>query len=119
MSNIKVFRIGFLLTLFVFCIFSGTVRTQEKKECWNSPGGGQTVYGQFTVPDRWRDSYKPKIQYSSDTITAGGSITLWVDSGGHACPSYNWSVSETGYSISPGTTNNDLETVTLSCDAGT
>ena len=119
MLKIKLFRIGFLLTLFVFCILSGTVRTQEKKECWNCPGGGQTVYGEFTFPDGWRDPYRPKIKYSSDTIAAGGSITLWVDSGGTALPPYNWSVSETGYSISPSTTNNDLETVTLTCASGT
>ncbi|MBW2344884.1 MAG: hypothetical protein JRF53_12905 [Deltaproteobacteria bacterium] len=115
----KLFRIGFLLTLFVFCIFSGTVQTQEKEECWNSPGGGQSLYDEFTFPDEWRDPYKPKIKYSSDTIAAGYSITLWVDSGGHGLPPYNWSVSETGYSISPSTTNNDLETVTLTCAAGT
>ena len=119
MLKTKIFRIGFLLTLFVFFILSGTVQTQEKRECWDSPGGGPTVTGEYTVPDKWRDSYKPKIKSSSDTIVAGGSITLWVESGGHGIPPYNWSVSETGYSISPGTTNSDLETVTLTCDTGT
>jgi len=119
MLKIKLFRIGSLLTLFVFCTFSGTVQTQEKKECWNCPGGGQTLYDEFTVPDEWRDPYKPKIKSSSDTIAAGDSITLWVDSGGQACPLYHWSVSGTGYSISPSTTNTAPETVSLTCAAGT
>ncbi|MBW1707274.1 MAG: hypothetical protein JRJ86_19290 [Deltaproteobacteria bacterium] len=81
--------------------------------------GGQTLYDEFTFPDGWRDPYKPKIKSSSDTIDAGGSITLWVDSGGHGIPPYNWSVSETGYSISPSITNNYAETVTLTCASGT
>jgi hypothetical protein len=119
MLKIKVFRIGFLLTLFVFCVFSGTVRTQEKKECWNCPSGGQTVSGEFTVPEEWRDPYKPEIESSSVTIEAGGSITLWVDSDRHGSPPYNWGVSGTGYSISPSTTNNPAETITLTCAAGT
>ena len=122
MLKTKVFRIGFLLTLFVFCIFSGTVRTQEKEEkieCWNCEVGESTLYNDFTVPQDWREAYKPKIKSSSDTIAAGGSITLWVDSIAHGIPPYNWSVSGTGYSISPTTTNTAPETVTLTCDAGT
>jgi hypothetical protein len=122
MSKNKVFSIGFLLTLFVFFIFSGTVRTQEtqeKKECWNCEVGESTLYDDFTVPENWRASYKPKIKSSSDTIDAGGSITLWVDSERHGLPPYNWGVSGTGYSISPGTTNNHAETVTLTCASGT
>jgi len=122
MLKTKVFRIGFLLTLFVFCIFSGTVRTQEtqeRKESWNCLRGGSTLYDDFIFTDEWREAYKPKIKSSSDTIAADGSITLWVDSGGHSLPPYNWSVSGTGYSISPTTTNNYGETVTLTCASGT
>ncbi len=40
--------------------------------------------------------FTPDIDSSADTIAAGGSITLWVDSGGLACPPYNWSVSGNG-----------------------
>ena len=122
MLKTKGSKIGFLLTLFVLCIFSGTVRTQETQEeieCWNCLIGNQTLFDDFTVLQHWRDSYKPKIKSSRDEIDAGGSITLWVDSGGKSLPPYNWSVSETGYSISPGTTNSALETVTLTCDEGT
>ena len=61
----------------------------------------------------------PDIDSSSDEIAAGGSITLWVDSGGLACPPYNWSVSGNGYSLDKSTTNNDMETVTLTCASGT
>jgi hypothetical protein len=122
MLKIKVIRIGFLFAFFGFCVFSGTVRTQEtqeKKECWNCESGGSTLYDDFTVPENWRASYKPKIKSSSDTIAAGGSITLWVESGGYAFSPYNWSVSETGYSISPSTTNNCAEIVILTCASGT
>lgn len=62
--------------------------------------------------------FTPDIYASSATIAAGGSITLYVDSGGTACPDYEWSVSGTGYSIDS-TTENDLETVTLTSAAGT
>jgi hypothetical protein len=122
MLKIKVIRIGFLFAFFGFCVFSGTVRTQEtqeKKECWNCESGGSTLYDDFTVPENWRASYKPKIKSSSDTIAAGGSITAWVDSTYLACPPYQWSVSGTGYSLDKSTTQNDLETVTLSSAAGT
>lgn len=122
MLKTKGFRIGLFLTLFVLCIFSGTVRTQEtneKTECWNLKHGGSTCSGGYTVTKKWSDSYKPKIKSSSDTIAAGGSITLWVDSERHGLPPYNWSVSGTGYSISPTTTNNNSETVTLTCESGT
>ena len=122
MLKTKGSKIGFLLTLFVLCIFSGTVQTQETQEeieCWNCLIGNQTLFHDFTVPENWRDSYKPKIKSSSDTIAAGGSITLWVDSGTKSLPPYNWSVSETGYSISPGTTDTAPERVTLTCAEGT
>ncbi len=61
---------------------------------------------------------KPEIYGSRETIVPGGSITLWVDSGGLACPPYHWSTTGKGYSISATTTQNDLETVTLTSDGG-
>lgn len=62
---------------------------------------------------------EPTIVASSSTIAAGGSITVWVDSDGLACPPYEWSISGTGYSLNKTTTNNDLETVTVSLTTGT
>ena len=61
---------------------------------------------------------QPEIKVSSETIASNSDISLWVDSGGLACPDYEWSVSGTGYSLDDSTTKNDLETVTLSCAAG-
>lgn len=63
------------------------------------------------------NKYKPMIVSSGTTIAPGGSIELWVDSGGLAVPPYTWSVSGLGYSIDS-QSNSDLETVTLTSAAG-
>ena len=63
--------------------------------------------------------FTPDIAYDAPPeIAAGGTKSLWVDSGGLACPPYTWSVSGTGYSITP-QTENDLEVATLTSAAGT
>jgi len=59
----------------------------------------------------------PTIYASSLTIAPEGTITLYVDSGGTACPPYSWSVSGVGYTLDKNTTENDLETVTLTAPA--
>jgi len=51
---------------------------------------------------------------ADNEIESAGSVNLWVDSGGTACPPYTWSTSSTGWSLNSNKTNNDLETVTLS-----
>jgi hypothetical protein len=61
----------------------------------------------------------PTIKASASEITSGGSITLWVDSGGKACPDFTWSVSSAKYSLNKSKTNNDLETVTMTAASGT
>jgi hypothetical protein len=60
----------------------------------------------------------PTIKTSADTIASGGSITLWVDSGGKACPDLTWSVSSTKYSLNKFKTTADLETVTMTAASG-
>ena len=60
----------------------------------------------------------PEPSSTSDEVSPGGSIALWVDSGGYGCAPYSWSVSGTGYSIDS-ETSNDLEIVTLNSAAGT
>jgi hypothetical protein len=87
----------------------------DKKDVPQTP----TPPGNAEYPEDWRDQYRPTIYASSETITAEGSITLWVDSGGKACAPYTWEVSGTGYSLDKSQTDNDLETVTLSCASGT
>ena len=62
---------------------------------------------------------KPKIYSSSEDIVPGGTIDLWVDTGGSGCPPYTWSVSGTGYSLSGTTTYSKEQIVTLSCNQGT
>jgi hypothetical protein len=61
----------------------------------------------------------PTIKASASTIASGGSITLWVDSGGKACPDFTWSVSNAKYTLNKSKTTNDLETVTLRAASGT
>jgi hypothetical protein len=59
----------------------------------------------------------PTIVASDSTIDPGGSITLYVDSGGLACPPYTWEVDDIAYSITS-ETDNDLEEATLSASSG-
>jgi hypothetical protein len=61
----------------------------------------------------------PTIKASASTIASGGSITLWVDSGGKACPDFNWSISSAKYTLNKNKTTNDLETVTMTAASGT
>jgi hypothetical protein len=61
----------------------------------------------------------PTIKASATTIASGGSITLWVDSGGKACPDFTWSVSSAKYTLNKSKTTNDLETVTMTAASGT
>jgi hypothetical protein len=84
----------------------------DKKDAMQTP----TPPGNTEYTDKWRDQYGPTIydDDGDDMIGPGGSVSLWVDSRGLACPPYNWSTSSTGWSLSSSETNNDLETVTLS-----
>jgi hypothetical protein len=59
----------------------------------------------------------PTIVASASTIAPGGSITLYVDSGGLACPPYSWETDDIAYSITS-ETDNDLEEATLSASSG-
>lgn len=61
---------------------------------------------------------EPTIYASDTVIDAGGSITLYVDSGKLACPPFTWEVNDAAYSITSHTYA-DLETATLTADAGT
>jgi hypothetical protein len=59
----------------------------------------------------------PTIVASDSTIDPGGSITLYVDSGGLACPPYTWEVDDASYQITS-ETENDLENATLTANSG-
>jgi hypothetical protein len=61
----------------------------------------------------------PTIKASTSEIKSGSSITLWVDSGGKACPDFTWSVSNAKYTLNKSKTVNDLETVTMTAASGT
>jgi hypothetical protein len=64
------------------------------------------------------DENKPTIISSSGTVSPGGSITLWVNSGGLANAPYSWSTSNGKYTLNKNSTNGDLETVTLTAASG-
>lgn len=51
----------------------------------------------------------PTINYIGDTLVVGNNKEVWVDSGGLACPPYNWEVTGLGYSMSQAQTTNDIE----------
>lgn len=65
--------------------------------------------------------YEPDIYASAETIDPGGTVDLWVDSDGNACPPYTWSLSSgsTGYVLSSYVTEDDLEITTLTSASGT
>jgi hypothetical protein len=60
----------------------------------------------------------PTIKASASTIAPGGSITLWVDSGGKACPDFTWSISSAKYTLNKSKTTADFETVTMTAASG-
>jgi len=85
------------------------------EDCADKEGVTQTPTppGNAEYAGNWRNQYGPTI-YDDDMIGSGGSVNLWVDSGGAACPPYTWSTSSAGWSLDSSTTGDDLETVTLS-----
>ncbi len=90
-------------------------------DCADKDGITQTPTppGNAEYTEDWRSQYRPTIYASDDEIDPEGTITLYADSGGTACPPYSWSVSGTGYSLDKNETDNDLETVTLTAPAST
>jgi hypothetical protein len=89
----------------------------------NNEQGVPTKAGNVIISDNWRSDCEctgavPTITANSDTIAPGGSITLYVDSGGLACPPYTWSAGN-GYSFSQNETENDLEETTMTSASGT
>ncbi len=95
------------------------------EDCADREGMTQTPTppGNAEYAGNWRSRYRPIIYASSHEIAPEGTITLHVDSGGLACPPYQWSVSGGGYTIQDDDgdqeTDNDLETITLTAPAST
>lgn len=102
--------IAFLLTFSLTLYIGSHVIAQVNSDC-------QSETPISTIPDDPNplprpcncSGVSPTLISSGTTIAPGGSITLWIDSGGLACPYYQWSVSGTGYSLDNSTTSNDLE----------
>ena len=103
---------------------SPTIDNSEKSKATISladciiPTVSEEVNYQSENPNCWCYNHEPAIDKSSETITPGGSINLWVDSEG-ACTPYSWSVSGNGYSLSKATTNADNEITVLTSAGGT
>ena len=121
MSKEKIFGICIMMILFVFCL--QITRIVFAEDCQDSRGPGTpSSVGNAEYTAGWRCECTgaiPTIVASSKAIAKGGSITLWVNSSGLACPPYTWSTSSKGHSLNITETENDLETVTLSCTTGT
>lgn len=109
----------FIIIPSVLCLNPVFVASVE--DCQNCGGPGTpTSAGNLVRQPGWDcicTGAKPTIVASSETISKGGSITLRVNSGGLACPSYTWSTTSKGYTLNKTKTNND-EAVTLSCTTG-
>ena len=79
---------SFILHLFVLMLLINlqiTVVGAAEDPCFD---------GLSTIPSRV--NYL-KVYVSSDTVTSGNYVEAWIDSGGHECPSYSWSVSGDGF----------------------
>jgi len=113
----KIIKVCFFTAMITFSLFVNHLILAEdcadKKDVMQTP----TAPGNTEYPEDWRNQYRPIIYASDDEIAPEGTITLYVDSGGTACPPYQWSVSGEGYTIQDDDgdqeTDNDLETVTL------
>ena len=110
MQNVKPFKIGLLVLTLAFCMHSSGATAQDGCFVPTVPKNVEGI-------ENWVS--KPNIYSSSETIAPDGSINLRVDTGGHGCPAYTWSVSGKGYSLLGTTTYSDTEIVTLSCGPGT
>lgn len=121
MSKKKFLKIDLMALMFVFFLFiiNGFVIADDSCDL---EGIGSTSTGNYLISEGWRDSYKPNIYSSSDTVDRGDHVNVWVDSGGKACPTYYWSVSGTGFHFdningpTTATTDEDLQTLELWAD---
>ena len=110
MQKTKMLKICLMVLPFIFCtVISGVM---AKDGCLV-----QTVTTDVEGIKDW--VAKLKINSSSEEIVPGGTIDLWVDTGGSGYPPYTWAVSGTGYSLSGTTTYSGEEIVTLICNHGT
>ncbi|MFH1487385.1 MAG: hypothetical protein ABII06_00625 [Pseudomonadota bacterium] len=60
----------------------------------------------------------PKTFSSSETVVPGGTLELYVNSGGFGCSPYTWEVTGTGYTLDK-SKSVDLEVVTIESQGGT
>jgi hypothetical protein len=116
MFNMKTIKIRLFIRIiaFILCLH-GLVFGEDcadEKDATQTP----TPAGNAEYANLWRDQYAPIIydDDDDDMVDSGGSVKLWVDSGGLAYPPYTWATSNTGWNLDSNETENDLETVTLS-----
>ena len=111
-------RICLLLFLSVLCLDPAWIAFAE--DCQECDGKGTpTPAGNAEYSPGWECECSDIIPTiydndADDLIPSAGSVNLWVNSGGLACPPYTWTVSGTGWSLNKNVTENDLEIVTLS-----
>ncbi len=110
----KIFGIFLILTLSVF--YMNLTEVVLAEDCCDEKGTPTSVGNAEYSWGCECTGVKPTIydNDADDLIPSAGSVNLWVNSGGKACPPYTWSTTSEGWSLNASTTNNDLETVTLS-----
>ena len=105
-----------IIILSILCLEpTWIVIAQDCEECDGK--GTPTPAGNAEYAWPCKCTGKTPTIYDNDAdnlIPSAGSVNLWVNSGGLACPPYTWTVSGTGWSLNKSTTENDLEQVTLS-----
>ncbi len=103
------------------CIVPTLVGNAEFPEGWISENGCICTGGAPNII---------KSLSEEETLPRNSSTTVWVDSGGKACPPYNWTISGTGFHFdsatgpTTATTTDDLQSVNVwaddtACGAGT
>jgi hypothetical protein len=120
MATFNKLMLSLLILSFVFLLNFAFVAGQEGCIVPTVPGyveGIETWLGPCECDGGTPDAYT-----LSDTVTRATYTTVWVDSGGLACPPYDWSLGGTGFHFStiagPTTikTNADSEVIELWAD---
>ena len=89
----KIIIVGLLVLPFVFLMFSN--RVTAERECWDGPGGGPIISGNFQITPGWRCQCSPEVVFefdsasTPDTIVSGSNIDVYVNGG---CANFTYEV---------------------------
>lgn len=90
---------------------------QTKPLSWQSKGGVCWATVVIECEECECAGATPTVVVGASELAPGNSTTAYVNSGGLACGPFAWSISGTGFTISPSSTDGDGETVTVTAGA--